>query len=225
MNDSSARRLPASPIAAARGRSEASATIASASSSASPGGTTSPVSPSATISGRPPTALAMTGRARSMASSATIPNPSPSEGTTTIVACSIAGLHRRDEAEEPNRVAEPELARVAPKRRLERTRAGDVEDEPGHACSRLGERPQEDEVALDRDQPADAEQARLRARERRDAVSRSNSVVDDLEAVARRIPPSRRGSARGLARWRCGRERATRPSGLRARRSAPRGTS
>ena len=49
-----------------------------------------PVLRSATISGRPPTALAMTGRARSIASSATIPKPSPSEGTTAIAASSNA---------------------------------------------------------------------------------------------------------------------------------------
>ena len=128
------RELGERPLAAgdthrrgARSRSPARATIASASASASPEGTTRPVSPSATISGRPPTALAITGRARSIASSATMPNPSPSEGTTTIAASSIASLHGRDEAEEAHGLLEPELARVRLERRLERAAPGDVE--------------------------------------------------------------------------------------------------
>jgi hypothetical protein len=44
------------------------------------------VRPSSTISGSPPTELAITARPRSIASSATIPNPSPNDGTTTISA-------------------------------------------------------------------------------------------------------------------------------------------
>jgi hypothetical protein len=49
-----------------------------------------PVSPSRTSSPRPPIAAAITGRERSIASSATMPNPSPIDGTTTIAARSIA---------------------------------------------------------------------------------------------------------------------------------------
>ena len=55
-----------------------------------------------------------TGRARSIASSATIPKPSPSEGTTTIAASLDRRLHRGDEAEEAHGVVDPELLRVAP---------------------------------------------------------------------------------------------------------------
>ncbi len=65
-------------------------TIASRSGSASPGATSSPVSPSRTSSPRPPISAAITGRARSIASSATMPKPSPIDGTTTIAERSIA---------------------------------------------------------------------------------------------------------------------------------------
>ena len=54
---------------------------------------------------------------------------------------------------------------------------------PGDLLLRGGERAQEDDVALDRDQPADAEQARRLVRVRlRLAVGR-DPVVDDLEAL------------------------------------------
>jgi len=43
-----------------------------------------PVSASATISGSPPTSLTIVARPRSAASRATIPKPSPRDGTTTI---------------------------------------------------------------------------------------------------------------------------------------------
>ena len=44
----------------------------------------------ATAIGEPPIDAAITGRARSIASSATIPNPSPIDGTTTTADRSIA---------------------------------------------------------------------------------------------------------------------------------------
>ena len=49
-----------------------------------------PVTPSSTSSPRPPISAAITGRARSIASSATMPKPSPIDGTTTIADSSIA---------------------------------------------------------------------------------------------------------------------------------------
>ena len=80
-----------------------------------------PVRPSSTISGRPPTALAITGRPRSIASSATIPKPSPSEGTTTTSARSKTGA-RGTTPEERDDVVEPEPATVARSSSLERRR-------------------------------------------------------------------------------------------------------
>ena len=98
-------RAPARPIAAARGRGRSRAAASrAASASASPGGTSRPVSPSRTRSSSPPIDAAITGRARSIASSATIPKPSPSDGTTTASDSSIAALDRRHVAEEAHRV-------------------------------------------------------------------------------------------------------------------------
>ena len=84
-----AASLRPSPLPAP-GRPPSSA-IARTRASTSPGGTSSPVRPSSTISGSPPTALAITGRPRSIASRATIPKPSPKEGTTTTSARSRTG--------------------------------------------------------------------------------------------------------------------------------------
>jgi hypothetical protein len=59
----------------------------------------------------------------------------------------------------------------------------DVEDESRSATAGLGERPQQHEVALHGDQPADAEEPRLVSGIRLDRVPPGDSVVDDLEAV------------------------------------------
>jgi hypothetical protein len=68
--------------------------IAPARAAASPAGTSRPVSPSATISGRPPTLLATTGNPTAMASMAAIPRPSCNDGRTKTSApgsrCSTA---------------------------------------------------------------------------------------------------------------------------------------
>ncbi len=80
-----ARTLPASPIAVARSGSSSRELTAIASALASCGGTRMPVSPSATVSGRPPTLVATTGRPEAIASIATIPCPSVYDGTTTSV--------------------------------------------------------------------------------------------------------------------------------------------
>ena len=153
-----------------------------------------------------------------------MPKPSPSEGTTTIAASSIASPDRRDEAEEANRLLEAELAGVGLERRLERPAPGDVERGARDDGPRLRECAQEDEVALDRDQPPDAEQARLAARVRRRGVARRDPVVDDLEVLL--VEALRLGEvAREALRDRDVhvRERADRAVGER-RTSAPRGT-
>ena len=90
-------------------------------------------------------------------------------------------LHRRDEAEEAHRVLEPELARVGLEGGLERPAPGDVEHHVGHTCARLRQRTEQDEVTLDRDEAADAEQARLGPVVRSRVPRRGDAVVDDLE--------------------------------------------
>ena len=65
-------------------------------------------------------------------------------------------------AEEAHRVVDAELLRERAQRRLERAAAGDVELQLRDLRSRLRERAQQHDVALDRDQAADAEQARAR---------------------------------------------------------------
>ena len=131
------------PRAAVRNRSPASSTTAAASASASPGGTSRPVSPASTISGRPPTALATTARPRSIASSATMPNPSPSDGTSTTYARSYTGApgtwprngrRRRGRAVRPSRAA---LRRAAPSPATSSARPG---TSPRRLRSRAGAR-------------------------------------------------------------------------------------
>ena len=75
-----------------------------------------------------------------------------------------------------------ELPRERLQRGLERPAAGDVELEAGHLLARLGERPQQDDVSLDRDQPADAEEPRHRRPRTGRLAVRRDPVVDDLEA-------------------------------------------
>ena len=104
-----------------------------------------------------------------------MPKPSPIEGTTTIAAALDRALDRRDVAEEAHRVGDPELPGERAQRRLERAAAGDVQLQVGHLLLRGGERAQEDDVPLDRDQAADAEQARRRRR-RTAAARRSASI-------------------------------------------------
>ena len=174
------RRAPSPPLAGDRPRARRSPRRAPR---RPPGGTTSPVSPSATISGSPPTALAITGRARSIASSATMPNPSPSDGTTTTAASSIARWTGETKPRKRTASSTPELTRVRLQRRRERAASRDVECDVRHLRARLRESAQEDEVALDRDEPPDAEESRRRSRVRRRLTVRSDPVVDDLEVL------------------------------------------
>ena len=113
-----------------------------------------------------------------------MPKPSPIDGTTTIAGVLDRRLDRRDVAEEAHRVVDPELPRERAQRRLERPAAGDVELEPRDPAPRLRERAQQDDVALDRDQAADAEQPRHAPVVRRRLAVGLDPVVDDLEARA-----------------------------------------
>ena len=76
-----------------------------------PGGRGAPSRPSSTISGSPPTALAITGRPRSIASSATMPKPSPNDETTTICASSNTGATGATRPRNVTASASRELAR------------------------------------------------------------------------------------------------------------------
>ena len=70
--------------------------MASASGSASPLGTVSPVTPSMTISGMPSTAVATTGRPAASDSIAASGNPSQKDGRTlTSASASQFGMSRR----------------------------------------------------------------------------------------------------------------------------------
>ena len=83
-------------------------------------------------------------------------------------------LHRRDVAEEPHGAVEPELAREILEPVLEHAAARDLERRVGPLVEHLPERAQQHDVALDRDQAADAEEARrvagVRRRARRPAA-------------------------------------------------------
>ena len=92
-------------------------------------------------------------------------------------------LDRRYVAEEPHGVVHLELARERLQRRLQRPAAGDVERQAGHLLPRLREGAEQHDMALDRDQPADAEQPWQRLRVRRRLAARGDAVVDDLEVL------------------------------------------
>ena len=168
-------------MSAARGRSPASATIASASASASAGGNHE-------------AGLAVGDDLGKSADGARDHRPRPLHGLERDHPETFSerrhdddrgvldrSLHRRDEAEEAHRVLEPELARVSLQGGLERPAPGDVEHHVGHTCARLRQRAEEDEVTLDRDEAADAEEARLGPVVRSRAPCRGDPVVDDLE--------------------------------------------
>ena len=127
-----------------------------------PAGTNSPVRPSSTISGRPPTALAITGRPRSIASSATIPKPSPSDGTTTTSARSKTGAAGATRPRNDTTSSSPSRARGRPELLLERPVARDLERQARKVAPHGCHGAEEDVVALDRDQPADDREPRSR---------------------------------------------------------------
>jgi hypothetical protein len=102
----------------------------------------------------------MTGRPRSIASSATIPNPSPNEGTTTTCARSSTGATGDTRPENVTTSSSPSRRTAA-------------RSSPSSAEEHL--------VALDRNQPSDDREAR-RPGQRRRRRGGLDAVVDDLEA-------------------------------------------
>ena len=108
-NSATTRLRPACPIASARSGSLSRAFRAAASASGSPGGTSSPVSPSATTSGIPPVRDPTTAVPHAMASRFTMPSGSYTDGQANTVACvsswmtsglaSISGIHTTPERE------------------------------------------------------------------------------------------------------------------------------
>src|SRR5207253_6581297 len=93
------------------------------------------------------------------------------------------GLDRRHLTEEAHGVRHTELADERLQRGLERAAPGDLELETRQLTPRFGERAQEDEMALDRDQAADAEEARDVVFVRLRLAVGVDPVVDDLEAL------------------------------------------
>jgi len=90
-------------------------------------------------------------------------------------------LNRGDEAEEAHRVVEAELTDERAQRGPEHAPACDLDAEVRHLLARFRQRAQEDDVALDRDQPADAEHVLPVALVRRRLGPLADPVVDDLE--------------------------------------------
>ncbi len=93
-----------------------------------------------------------------------MPKPSPSDGTTTIAASSIAACTGDTKPRKRTASSTPSSRRVRLQRRRERPASRDVERDVRHLRASLRKRAEEDEVTLDRDQPADAEEARLGSR-------------------------------------------------------------
>src|SRR5205814_9120395 len=92
-------------------------------------------------------------------------------------------LDRRDVAQEAHGVGNAELPRERAQSRLERPATRDLELERGQLPLRERERAEQDDLALDRDQPADAEQARRLPGVRRRFAAGRDPVVNDLEAA------------------------------------------
>ncbi len=84
-------------------------------------------------------------------------------------------------AEEANRPVEAELAREVLEAVLEDAAAGDVETSVRPRIEHRAERPEQDDVALDRDQPADAQEPGLGSCVRLRLGPGRDAVVDDLE--------------------------------------------
>ena len=94
----------------------------------------------------------------------------------------------------------------------------------GNSPARLRKRAHQDDVALDRDEAPDAQQAGLTAAVRPRQPVRLDPVVDDLEARPRRSlrPPRGNAQARGRSRCACG--RGLRSHDRRAQSRGSRGT-
>ena len=120
-----------------------------------------------TSSPSPPIAAAITGRARSIASSATMPKPSPMRRDDDDRERSIASWigvtwprKRTASSIASSRASALSAGSSGPRPAMSSSSAG-------HLAPRLGERAQQHDVALDRDQPPDAEEARRRPGVRR----------------------------------------------------------
>ena len=93
-------------------------------------------------------------------------------------------LHRRDVAQETDRVPELELHCKGAQRRLQRTPSRDVELQVRNSAARCRERSQQHDVTLDRDQTTDAEQHRHGPGVGTRRTVGLDAVVNDLEARA-----------------------------------------
>ena len=127
LNSASTRRRPAAPKRAARSGSPQSALTAAASASGSPGGTRTPVSPSTTTSGMPPTRLATTAVPQAIASRLMSPKGSYTDGQTNTPRVAVElhhvvvrqhGIDPADARPARHRRGEPrlELGRVGARR-------------------------------------------------------------------------------------------------------------
>ena len=158
-NPASARLRPAAPSASIRGRSRASSTIAARNGSTSPDGTSTPAPP--TISREPADGGGDHGAASLHRLQRDHPEALAERRDDDDRGLLDRALHRRDVAEEADGVA----------RRLAGARsAGSSGPVPARSSVRSGtssraaaNASQQHLVALDRDQPADAEQSRRRA--------------------------------------------------------------
>ena len=216
--ESARARRPRRTAAPARGRARARRSPRRA-PSASSGGTTRPVSPSSTISGSPPTSVTIAARPRSAASSATMPKPSPREGTTTIALRSYTSLHGADLAEKRDARREPRRAAAQP-----RLPSPAISSVRSGSCSRAvaNARNRTSNPLIGISRPTRSEPRRVgrrrRLRPRLDAVVHDGEIVDGE-------PLGRREVAREAVRDRDLRVREARRRTIgRARRSGWRGT-
>ena len=112
-----------------------------------------------------------------------MPKPSPIDGTTTTAARSIAAWIGDTWPRKCTASAMPSSRASAFSAGSSGPRPAISSSRSGSCSPRLRERAQQDDVALDRDQPADAEQPRHVAGVRRGLAVRVDAVVDDLERL------------------------------------------
>ena len=122
--------------------------------------------PSSTISGRPPTALAITGAAALHRLERHHPEAFAEGRDDDGLGALEHGRDGRDSAEKGHAIVQPEPGHRRAELGLERSLAGDLERQVGKPLARHGEGAEEHVVALDRDQASDDREPR-RAGERR----------------------------------------------------------
>ena len=125
-------------------------------------------------------ALAITGRPRSIASSATIPKPSPNEGTTTISARSKTGADGATRPRNDTRSSSPSRTTLARSSCSSGPVSSDLQVTSGRSPPTVASARSEHLVLHDRDQAADDREPRHLG-ERRRGRARLDPVVDDLE--------------------------------------------